>query len=155
MRKAVADARILIAAAFLVLGLGCGGADRQGSGTSGPPAGAPKVEAISAADAAARVKAGSAVLVDVREADEIATGMAEPAVWMPSSRIGGEEWKRFVAAIPKEQEVILYCRSGRRSHQAGLRLASLGYRTSNMGGFSAWTQAGLPVETPTDPQVGK
>jgi rhodanese-related sulfurtransferase len=145
----------MIAAAILTCALGCGAAERQGSSSAGPPSGAPTVESITAAEAQARVQAGSAILVDVREANEIASGMAEPAVWMPDSRIGGEEWKRFVAAIPQDQEVIFYCRSGRRSQGAGLRLASLGYRVSNMGGFSSWTQAGLPVKTPTDPQIGK
>jgi hydroxyacylglutathione hydrolase len=109
-----------------------------------------------AADAVAR---GELVLVDVREADEVAAGMAAPALWMPTSRIadGDPAWEAFVTSLPRDRPVGVYCRSGRRSGIAAGLLRARGVDAVNLGGFSEWSAAGLPVRTP-DPdtlEIGK
>lgn len=102
-----------------------------------------------------RVKSGQAILVDVRESDEISLGMAEPARWMPTSEIheGSAKWKAFLESLPsgsaqKSKAIVLYCRSGRRAASVAAQLSDLGYRTENMGTYSAWEAAGLPTKKP-------
>lgn len=104
-------------------------------------------ETIPAKEAAARVAAGQAVLIDVREAAEWQeTGVAAPAVLLPLSDLRGErtQWKAFLAAHPGK-ELILYCRSGHRAGIAADILAKEGFKTANAGAFQDWAAAGLPV----------
>lgn len=100
-------------------------------------------------EAARRVAAGEAVLIDVREPNEWTDGVAEPALLLPLSDLRGDrtEWK---AALEKhrEKELILYCRTGNRSGVAAGILEKEGFRTANAGGFSAWRKAALPERKP-------
>jgi len=105
------------------------------------------VPSVKPADALARVKAGDAVLIDVREPDEWAeTGVAEPAVLLSLSDLRGERkaWKPFLEKN-RDKTLLLYCRSGNRSGQAAAILAKEGFKPANVGGFSGWKAAGLPV----------
>jgi rhodanese-related sulfurtransferase len=111
---------------------------------------AAEVAAISPVAAAKLVAEGKAVLVDVREPSEWAeSGVAAPAVLLPKSEfdeglIG--EWKDFLAKTGDKQ-IILYCRSGRRSGAVAAALAAKGHRVANAGGFKDWQAAGLPVRS--------
>ena len=101
-------------------------------------------------EAAARVKAGDAVLIDVREPSEWAeSGVAEPAALLSLSDLRGERktWKPFLEKN-RDKELLLYCRSGNRSGLAATLLAKEGFKTANAGSFSAWKSAGLPVRSP-------
>ncbi len=96
-------------------------------------------------EAAARVAAGKAVLVDVREPAEWAdTGVAGPAILLSKSSFdaGSAEWRKFLTDN-RDKEIILMCRSGNRSGQLARVLAQQGLRTTNLGGFSAWKSAGM------------
>ena len=110
------------------------------------------VPAVNPAEAAKRVAAGTAVLVDVREPSEWAeTGVAAPATLLPKSefdegQIG--EWKEFLAHVG-DKEVILYCRSGRRSGVVASVLAEKGFKVANAGGFKDWQSAALPTRPPS------
>jgi len=108
------------------------------------------LESISPKDAAAKVEKKQAVLVDVREHDETVLGMAAPAKEMPLSEAQGNtaKWQSFVQSLPKDKEIIVYCRSGRRSGIVGGMLAEKGFSVKNMGGFQGWVDAGLPVKKP-------
>src|SRR5207237_4867791 len=58
---------------------------------------------------------------------------------------------RIGEAVPDHNtDVVLYCASGTRSLLAGRTLHEMGYtRVRNLtGGYGAWKDAGLPVETP-------
>jgi len=106
-----------------------------------------QVRAIAPTEAQALLASGTAVLVDVREADEWAeTGVAEPAVTLAMSglRQPSEEWVSFLQQN-SERELLLYCHAGGRSQRVAVALASYGYRTANVGGFSDWAEAGLPI----------
>ncbi|NCT86659.1 molybdopterin-synthase adenylyltransferase MoeB [Stenotrophomonas acidaminiphila] len=96
--------------------------------------------------ARARQLAG-AVLIDVREAHERATGMAEGAHGVAA----GELLAAPASALPSpQQDIILICQSGRRSLDAAVALQTAGYTqlASVAGGTLAWRAAGLPLVQP-------
>ena len=102
---------------------------------------------LPASEAASRVAAGTAVLVDVREPGEWADGgVAEPANLLSRSDMRGDRtgWKSFLAEN-KDKELILYCRSGNRSGIAARILTKEGFNVANAGGFRDWVAAGLPT----------
>lgn len=86
------------------------------------------------------------LFVDVREPDEFAQMRIEGAQLIPLSEFAG----RF-GEIPRNQPVVLYCRSGNRSAQAAVWLATKGYTNLfNLdGGILGWYQSGLPLDTQT------
>ncbi|MDT9717427.1 rhodanese-like domain-containing protein [Paenibacillus sp. ClWae2A] len=75
------------------------------------------------------------VLLDVREPGEYQTGCIPGAVNVPLSRL-----QQRLDEIPKDKEVLLYCRSGMRSKSAAKILHQKGYsRLAELqGGISAW-----------------
>ena len=106
------------------------------------------VASITPQAAAQLVADGKAVLVDVREPAEWAeSGVATPAVLLPKSDFDGDQkmWKEFLGTTG-DKEIILYCRSGRRSGAVAAALAAKGHKVANAGGFSDWKSAGLPVK---------
>lgn len=108
---------------------------------------AAEVPRVTPDEAAQRVAKGEAVLVDVREPAEWAeTGVAAPAVLLPKSDFDGARsaWTPFLEQN-RRKEIILYCRTGRRSGAVANALAKTGYHVVNAGGFNQWADAGLPV----------
>lgn len=105
------------------------------------------VKKISPADAAKLVQEKKAVLVDCREPNEwAATGVAAPAVLLPKSDFDGDrkQWNQFLEKN-RGKQIIVYCRSGRRSGAVAEALAKEGVTTANAGGLEDWTKAGLPT----------
>lgn len=76
------------------------------------------------------------VILDVREADEYAQGHIPGAVLIPHTQIT----LRAESELPdKEQLILVYCRSGRRSKLAAQDLAELGYSNiREFGGIIDW-----------------
>ncbi len=73
-------------------------------------------------------------LIDVREADEVATGIIPGAQNIPLSLL---EFRMH--ELDKSQEFIIVCRSGARSGRAAEFLDYQGFHVSNMtGGMLAW-----------------
>lgn len=108
---------------------------------------------VAPAEAARRVADGKAVLVDVREPAEWAeTGVAAPAALLPLSDLTGDrkQWREFLE-IHRDQELILYCRSGHRAGRAAAILAGEGFKAANAGGFADWQSANLPVRKSDQP----
>lgn len=104
---------------------------------------------ITPAEAAARVAAGNAVLIDVREPGEWTGGVAEPAVLCSFSDLRGAraQWKQVLEAN-RGKQLILYCASGARSGLAAGMLRKEGFEAFNCGGMRSWQEAGLPVRRP-------
>lgn len=102
----------------------------------------PNVPEISPAEARRRQQQG-AVVVDVRDPDEWATGHAAGALHVPLSQLAARQGE-----LPREREVLLICASGGRSKVAAELLTRSGHaRASSVGGgTAAWTRAGLPLE---------
>jgi phage shock protein E len=87
-----------------------------------------------AMEAREAVEAG-ALLVDVRSAEEFATGHLPGALNIPHGEIlaGIAE-----LGVDKNAPIVLYCRSGNRSGIAQTALESAGYsKLMNAGGYSA------------------
>lgn len=108
---------------------------------------AAEVKMISPADAAKLVNQKKAVLIDCREPSEWAeSGVAAPATLLPKSDFDGEQklWREFLQKH-RGKQIIVYCRTGRRSGAVAETLAKQGYTAANAGGFKDWTNAGLPT----------
>ncbi len=77
------------------------------------------------------------VILDVRTAQEFASGHIPGAALLPNETIGTEE----IPLLPdKDQLILVYCRSGNRSKQAAEKLAQLGYTNIvEFGGINSWT----------------
>lgn len=110
----------------------------------------PGVSQVTPQEAYGSLKNGFAILVDVREQEEVRDGMAESAVWVPTSKIEARDvsWTQFVDKLPKDKQIIFYCAAGVRAGRAAAELAEKGYKTGNMGGYSSWLKAGLPIKKP-------
>ena len=106
------------------------------------------VPRLTPTEAAKRVEQGLAVLVDVREPSEWhQTGVAAPAVLLPKSDFDAGmigDWKAFMEQVG-EKQIILYCRSGRRSGTVAAALAAQGHPVANAGSFKDWEAAQLPT----------
>ena len=100
------------------------------------------IPACAPAEALALCAAG-ALLVDVREAAEWATGVPEGA--LPLSR--GFLELHIEGHAPLARTILLLCASGSRSLLAAADLRALGYEDvrSVAGGIAAWRAAGLPL----------
>ena len=77
------------------------------------------------------------VILDVRTAQEFASGHIPGAALLPNETIGTED----ILILPdKDQLILVYCRSGNRSKQAAEKLAQLGYTNIvEFGGINSWT----------------
>lgn len=76
------------------------------------------------------------IILDVRRPDEFAAGHIPNAINMPNETIGTAE----IPELPdKDQLIMVYCRSGRRSKEASEKLVKLGYTNIvEFGGILDW-----------------
>lgn len=85
------------------------------------------------------------VLLDVREADEVAGGVLPGAIHLPR---GFLEQRIEDTVGDRNKPIIIYCAGGVRSAYAAKTLQELGYTDvkSMEGGFSRWKQKGYAFE---------
>ena len=112
-----------------------------------------RLRRVTPEQAAVRMREGW-TLVDVRASDLRARdGQIPGAVHAPLNVL---EWRVDPASgapdpalAGKEDRLILLCHEGYSSSLAAVRLHELGFRktTDVIGGFKAWVDAGLPLET--------
>ena len=76
------------------------------------------------------------IILDVRRPDEYAAGHIPNAINVPNETIGTAE----IPELPnKDQLIMVYCRSGRRSKEASEKLVKLGYTNIvEFGGILDW-----------------
>ena len=93
------------------------------------------------------------IIVDVRRRDEYDAGHIPGAVLIPNESIGTE----MPAQLPDRNQVILvYCRSGRRSKEASQKLADMGYTNIyEFGGIIDWTGEVTTAEPEMILQIGE
>lgn len=82
------------------------------------------------------------VLIDVRTPEEYAEGHIQGAKLIPV-----QELQTRLNEIPKDKQVYVYCRSGKRSAKAAGILAGTGFTNIEnvLGGITAWQQSGYPT----------
>lgn len=93
-------------------------------------------------------------VVDVRESDEIASGILKTARWIPKSGINGNDPKviELLNRLDRKRPVYIYCRSGSRAGKVAARLNGDGYQAHNVGGFDPLKAAGAEVTLPKTTQ---
>ena len=105
---------------------------------------APKVEdVLSPEEAKARMDENpDLILLDVRTQKEYDEGHIPGAVCLPNEMIAAD----MPFPFGKDAEILVYCRSGRRSAEAAKKLRDMGFtNVSDFGGIIDW-----PYETTTD-----
>ena len=120
--------RFLIALLTFTLPLGYVGCSDGGSAT---------YDQISGAEAKALMDSESGyVIIDARTQEEYAKGHIPEAILIPEYEIA----ERAEKELPdKEQLILVYCRSGRRSKIAAEELVKLGYtNVKEFGGIIDW-----------------
>ena len=105
---------------------------------------APKEDSIlSPEDAKARIDENpDLILLDVRTQEEFDQGHIPGAVCLPNEMIAAD----MPFPFGKDAEILVYCRSGRRSAESAKKLRDMGFtNVSDFGGIKDW-----PYETTTD-----
>ena len=125
---------IALAAAALVLAVGCTAEKKAESDSDFKGI----YTEITQEDAKEMMKKDDGhLIVDVRRQDEYDEGHIPDAVCIPNESIGTEQPEKLP---DKEQILLIYCRSGRRSKQAAQKLADIGYTNIyEFGGIIDWT----------------
>jgi rhodanese-related sulfurtransferase len=114
------------------------------------------VPRITPAEARVRLSQESALLVDVRDAPEIAaTGLIPGTIHVPRGMIefrADPASPHHDARFAKDRPTILYCASGGRSALAARTLQDMGFRAVfNLGGLGQWTAAAGETEPLVQP----
>ncbi|MFP4287711.1 MAG: rhodanese-like domain-containing protein [Bacteroidales bacterium] len=104
------------------------------------------VKHISPADALESIKKGEAVLIDVREENEV------KLEYIPLENVLNHPMSVIMQRLPyiaKDQHIILGCPGGIRSSKVANLLNLQGYpNVANLdGGFTMWKAKGFPVES--------
>jgi rhodanese-related sulfurtransferase len=146
-------------AAVLVLGLAAPLAACSGSADDAPAAAATAgtdgldgaaegtgVRTVSPAEADAVLEAGGVTLLDIRTAEEYATGHLAGARLVD---FYSPDFTSRLAALDRTARYVVYCRSGNRTAQALAVMEQLGFTSvvDIAGGIQAWAADGLPVES--------
>ncbi len=109
------------------------------------------VAKITPAQAKEMIAKGNTLVVDVRDAPEIAaSGKVAGAVHVSRGMLefrADPELPSHDKNFAKDKTVILYCGSGGRAALAGKMLKDLGYaQVYNLGGFKDWADSGGAVD---------
>jgi rhodanese-related sulfurtransferase len=105
-----------------------------------------QIREIASPELKARIEAGDNVeIVDIRSDAEIAQGILPSAQHLPMHLIPLK-----MNDLPKDRDVILYCRSGARSYQACAYLAQQGVANvfNLRGGIIDWARQGFEIGLP-------
>jgi rhodanese-related sulfurtransferase len=94
--------------------------------------------------------AGKAVMLDIREKDEIKDGIIKGATWLPLSELTSqpEATVKKLKGLIKDKELYIYCRSGRRADAFIGQVKTDGIKALNLGGYSDLVSKGLPSQIP-------
>ena len=101
------------------------------------------IEEVDRDELARRLKAGELIVLDVRPPSEFAAGHIAGSRSVP---VG--ELRRHLRALPKDVEVVAYCRGPYcvYADEAVRELVRKGFRARRLiDGFPEWQRAGLPV----------
>jgi rhodanese-related sulfurtransferase len=87
----------------------------------------------------AKIKSGEDfLLLDVRTPQENAAQAIKGSYLLPLQELGYR-----MSELPRDKEIVVYCRVGNRSAYACSYLSRLGYKVKNLeGGIALWNTAG-------------
>ena len=111
-----------------------------------------RIESLTVDEVARELATGDIVLVDIREAEELAQhGRIPGSIHLPRSLVDFYADPRSSyhrEQLTLETRVILHCAAGGRSALAVHTLKEMGYTSVAHldGGFAAWKNAGHPVD---------
>ena len=105
--------------------------------------GVPGIDVAEAANRLASDDPKGALLVDVREADELAVVRVADAIHVPTST-----FTDHAEELPRDRPLLIMCATGVRSAAVTGYLLRNGWTevTNVDGGITAWQRAALPVE---------
>ena len=91
---------------------------------------------------AAEMRDGGAFVLDVREPDEWNQAHISGATLIPLGQL-----EQRLSELPKDQEIVVYCRSGNRSKTGAEILRNNGFNqaSSMAGGINDWIASSLPT----------
>lgn len=109
------------------------------------------VPKLSPEEAAERMKSGDALVVDVRDADEVQqTGKIKGAVNVSRGMLefrADPESSYYNPEFRRDRTILLHCAAGGRSAMSGKVLKDMGYTdVYNIGGFTDLAACGIDVE---------
>ncbi len=130
---------------LLGAGLTAGCSSDDGSADTPGAVSATAGASLDVADFASLVAQDGVQIIDVRTADEYATGHLAGATNLDVQ----DDFAAAVADLDKDATYALYCRSGVRSGTAKQTMLDAGFTHVDdlAGGITAWTRAGKPVAT--------
>ncbi|MSR41709.1 MAG: MBL fold metallo-hydrolase [Phycisphaerales bacterium] len=97
---------------------------------------------VSPREAVRRLEAGNATFLDARLCGEYEAGHLPGAIFAPFTQL-----PQRLADLPRDRQIICYCRSGNRSELACAYLRRHGFQVANLrGGYWPWAGRGFPVE---------
>jgi len=123
----------LLMAAFCLFAFSCA-KQKQSPSTA-------KYTDITVEEAKKIIETGNVILVDVRTQEEYNEKHIDGAILIPNETITDSQ----PAELPdKDADILVYCRSGKRSSEAAKKLADMGYTNvyNMLGGINEW-----PYET--------
>ena len=87
----------------------------------------------------------TSILLDVRTPKEYSEGHLANARQL--DHLNTEAFDAGIKQLDKSRTYYIYCRSGRRSHGACLKMKKQGFKVYDMeGGILNWTKLGMPVK---------
>ena len=98
------------------------------------------------------LQAETALVIDVREADEFTAGHIPGATRIPRGLL-----EFSLSSAPESDsralKIVLYCKASGRAALAACAMQEMGYTDvqSINGGFDAWAAAGKPIAKPSLP----
>ena len=101
------------------------------------------INEIDSSDLQERLAAGEDImLLDIRTEGEVAQGVLPGAQHLPMHLI-----PLRMSELPKNKEIVLYCRSGARSYHACAYLTQQGYTdvVNLRGGIIGWARGGYEI----------
>lgn len=103
------------------------------------------LEPVSRTELLDRLRAGTAIVLDMRPEDEFRQGHLPGALNIPLAQL-----ERRLAELPPDREIVAYCRGPWcvLSFEAVAALRERGYRARRLeDGFPEWKVAGLPIRS--------
>lgn len=103
------------------------------------------VNVLSVGDFETKSSKKNTLVIDVRTPEEVAEGHLPGSV---NINFLGENFAQEIDVLNKKTTYLVYCKTGVKSRKAADLMQKAGFKDVYMleGGYTAWTQAGKPIE---------